>query len=152
MRRSEGIQRRKPRQARAQFTYDSIVAAAVQVLARCGPEAFSANLVAERAGVSIGTLYQYFSDKETILLAAARRELAQDTPLHEALLEALLRTLESLLGAKASRTPPTVGTRRNAGPKGIASQIETVLNWILPLLVIARPLRAVTKRRQLPRP
>ena len=37
--------------------------------------AFTTNAVAERAGVSIGTLYQYFADKNAILLALARQQM-----------------------------------------------------------------------------
>ena len=69
-------QRRRPRQARSRATWEAIVEAASQILERRGPEALNTNAVAERAGVSIGTLYQYFADKRALLIAAARRELA----------------------------------------------------------------------------
>jgi AcrR family transcriptional regulator len=67
--------RRIPRQARAAETVAAIVEAAAQILEGGGLAAFTTNAVAERAGVSIGTLYQYFGDKNAVLLALARQEL-----------------------------------------------------------------------------
>ena len=42
------------------------------------PAALNTNYIAERAGISVGTLYQYFRNKEAILVAMARREIATD--------------------------------------------------------------------------
>ena len=70
------IKRRKPRQARAEETVSAILEAAAQILEKGGLPAFNTNAVAERAGVSIGTLYQYFSDKNAILTTLAQREIA----------------------------------------------------------------------------
>ena len=67
--------RRRPRQARAAETVAAILEAAAQILESGGLAAFTTNAVAERAGVSIGTLYQYFGDKSAVLLALARQEL-----------------------------------------------------------------------------
>ena len=67
--------RRIPRQARAGETVALILEAAAQILEAGGLEAFTTNAVAERAGVSIGTLYQYFADKKAILLALAQQEV-----------------------------------------------------------------------------
>jgi AcrR family transcriptional regulator len=67
--------RRIPRQARASETVTLILEAAAQVLEAGGLDAFTTNSVAERAGVSIGTLYQYFADKKAILLALAQQEV-----------------------------------------------------------------------------
>ncbi len=64
----------KPTQARAAATIDAIVEAAAQVLQKEGEEALTTAKVAERAGVSIGSIYQYFSNKDAILLALIRRE------------------------------------------------------------------------------
>src|SRR5262245_20290377 len=66
--------RRIPQQVRATETAAAILEAAAQVLETGGMAAFTTNAVAERAGVSIGTLYQYFADKNAIALALARRE------------------------------------------------------------------------------
>jgi AcrR family transcriptional regulator len=52
-----------------------ILEATAQILEAGGLPAFTTNAVAERAGVSIGTLYQYFADKNAILLALARQQM-----------------------------------------------------------------------------
>ena len=70
--------RRKPRQARAQDTVEVIFEATARILRRKGRAALNTNYIAECAGISVGTLYQYFPDKESILVAMARRELAAD--------------------------------------------------------------------------
>ena len=67
--------RRIPRQARAEETVSAILEGAAQVLEAGGLAGFTTNAVAERAGVSIGTLYQYFSDKRALLRALAEREI-----------------------------------------------------------------------------
>lgn len=69
------IKRRKPRQARAGETVAAILEATAQILEAGGLAAFTTNAVAERAGVSIGTLYQYFADKNAVLRSLAEREL-----------------------------------------------------------------------------
>lgn len=68
--------RRTPRQVRASETVSTILEGAAQILEAGGLAGFTTNAVAERAGVSIGTLYQYFSDKGAILRALAEREMA----------------------------------------------------------------------------
>src|ERR1700761_5486710 len=67
--------RRIPRQSRAEETVSAILEAAAQILEAGGLAAFTTNAVAERAGVSIGTLYQYFADKQALLRALAEREI-----------------------------------------------------------------------------
>jgi len=71
------VKRRTPRQARAAETVAAILEGAAQVLEAGGLAAFTTNAVAERAGVSIGTLYQYFADKQALLRALAQREMTQ---------------------------------------------------------------------------
>jgi AcrR family transcriptional regulator len=66
--------RKSPMQARAAQTVDAIVEAAIQILQSDGEERLTTNRIAERAGVSIGSLYQYFADKEAIVEAVAERE------------------------------------------------------------------------------
>lgn len=53
----------------------AILEAAAQVLEASGLAGFTTSAVAERAGVSIGTLYQYFADKGSLLRALAEREM-----------------------------------------------------------------------------
>ncbi len=68
--------RRAPRQNRAADTVDVILEATAQLLDRPGSPAFTTNHVAQRAGVSVGTLYRYFSNKQGLLEALVSRELA----------------------------------------------------------------------------
>ena len=56
--------RKRPTQVRARRTVDLILEAAAQILARHGEEGMTTNHIAERAGFSIGTLYQYFPNRE----------------------------------------------------------------------------------------
>jgi len=67
-RRSRSISSRKqPQQARSNELVAAILDAAVQVLAKEGAQRFTTARVAERAGVSVGSLYQYFPNKAAIL-------------------------------------------------------------------------------------
>jgi AcrR family transcriptional regulator len=66
--------RKQPTQLRAVETVACILEAAAQVLEAGGRAGFNTNAVAERAGVSIGSLYQYFPGKDALLIALMRRE------------------------------------------------------------------------------
>jgi len=66
--------RKLPSQQRAIATVEAIVEAAAHILEKGGFEAYSTNAVAERAGVSIGSLYQYFPNKDAITRALIARE------------------------------------------------------------------------------
>ena len=57
---------RRPKQGRARSTVSAILEGAARVLAERGWAGFNTNLVAERAGVSIGSLYEYFPNKQAI--------------------------------------------------------------------------------------
>lgn len=69
--------RKTPRQARARATQDAILEAAAHIIGRGGLAAFNTNAVAERAGVSIGSLYQYFPNKDALMVALIERQQAQ---------------------------------------------------------------------------
>lgn len=69
--------RRRPAQARSQHTVSAILEATALIAAENGEAALSTNAIAERAGVSIGTLYQYFASKEAIVGDLVRRERAR---------------------------------------------------------------------------
>jgi AcrR family transcriptional regulator len=121
--------RRSPRQARSRITVEYLLEAAAQVFEARG-YAGTTNEIAERAGVSIGTLYQYFADKDALLLALAERHLAQarrqllaalqvqgEAPDRVALVRAAIETvvdvnrpnaLHELLYTTAPRTPGLV--------------------------------------------
>ncbi|MFJ2772596.1 TetR/AcrR family transcriptional regulator [Streptomyces sp. NPDC087300] len=67
--------RKEPRQARAELTRERIVAAAAHVFAEHGYAAGTTNRIAERARISIGSLYQYYPNKDAILLELVNRHL-----------------------------------------------------------------------------
>lgn len=66
--------RKRPHQQRSAATVDAILEAAAHILERKGLDALTTNAVAELAGVSIGSLYQYFPGKAAILAELIRRE------------------------------------------------------------------------------
>jgi AcrR family transcriptional regulator len=68
--------RKIPQQSRAEQTVATILEAAARVLESKGMDGLNTNLVAQRAGVSVGTLYQYFPGKDAIIVALSKREHA----------------------------------------------------------------------------
>jgi AcrR family transcriptional regulator len=67
--------RKRPSQARSEATLGAIFEATIQVLLAQGPGRLTTTRVAERAGVSVGTLYQYFPHKSSLLYAVLQRHL-----------------------------------------------------------------------------
>lgn len=67
--------RKTPVQARSAVTVDAILSATIQVLLAEGQERLTTTRVAYRAGVSVGTLYQYFPNKKALLRAVLERHL-----------------------------------------------------------------------------
>jgi len=67
--------RKSARQARSAATVEVILEAAARILEKAGPSGFTTNAIADRAGVSVGSLYQYFPNKDAITRALIRREL-----------------------------------------------------------------------------
>lgn len=91
------VPRKKPRQTRAQVTVDAILDATAHILMRDGYEGLSTNRVAERAGVSIGSLYQYFPGKESLVAELLERYSVQ---IHDMIV--------SMLGTLAAAPPEEV--------------------------------------------
>lgn len=91
--------RKSPRQQRSQQMVESLVEAAGEVLATSGLEHFTTVHVAERAGVSVGSLYQYFANKEALVAAVMER-------MNRELGDTVNRAAPALLGA-----PPHVMIR-----------------------------------------
>ena len=68
--------RKLPAQSRSTATVNAVLEAAARILERRGFEGYTTNAVAERAGVSIGSLYQYFPSKDAVTVALIEREAA----------------------------------------------------------------------------
>lgn len=131
---SSEIQRRSPMQARSRATRDAILEAASQILEREGAAGFNTNAVADRAGVSIGTLYQYFPGKAAILVTVAKHEAEVAEPRlagrHKALLKALAAFLESFRLGGA--TPRANGIARVAKSRRRRGSVIVRLQWAPP--------------------
>jgi AcrR family transcriptional regulator len=69
--------RKSPVQARSTASVDAILQATIQVLLQIGKERLTTTRVAARAGVSVGTLYQYFPNKSALLQAALKSHMTQ---------------------------------------------------------------------------
>jgi AcrR family transcriptional regulator len=67
--------RKSPVQARSAASVDAILEATIQVLLQLGKERLTTTKVALRAGVSVGTLYQYFPNKTALLKAVLQRHI-----------------------------------------------------------------------------
>jgi AcrR family transcriptional regulator len=84
--------RKQPQQARSAELVAAILEAAVQVLAKEGAQRFTTARVAEKAGVSVGSLYQYFPNKAAILFRLQSDEWRQTTDLLRGILEDIQRS------------------------------------------------------------
>ncbi|RDS84917.1 TetR/AcrR family transcriptional regulator [Dyella monticola] len=71
--------RKRPRQARSNATVEAILQAATYILVKDGWARFTTNRIAERAGVNIASLYQYFPNKESIVIELQRRHMEKAT-------------------------------------------------------------------------
>jgi AcrR family transcriptional regulator len=104
--------RKSPVQARSIVTVEAITEATIQVLLRHGPDRFTTTRVAERAGVSVGTLYQYYPNKQALLFAVLENHLERLSTVVEAAcrrargkpLAAMVRdVVEAFVDAKMAR-------------------------------------------------
>ncbi|MEV0474015.1 TetR/AcrR family transcriptional regulator [Streptomyces prunicolor] len=96
------IPRKRPRQQRSQETYDAILEAAAQLFEALGYTGATTNKIADRAGVSIGSLYQYFPNKDALLYALGER--------HVRALAAAMTSAMADLRAAAPRPEETIRT------------------------------------------
>lgn len=79
--------RKSPRQKRAAATFGAIVEAAAHILREKGTRGLTTNAIAVRAGASIGSLYQYFPDKQAIVRALVEREFRRAEDARPALID-----------------------------------------------------------------
>src|SRR5215472_17219003 len=90
--------RRAPKQLRARQTCEAVLDAVVRLLKREGVRAVTTNRIAEAAGVSIGSVYQYFPDKHAIFAALHQRHIDQiDRVVESTLIEHAAAPLTGLI-------------------------------------------------------
>jgi AcrR family transcriptional regulator len=119
--------RKMPIQARSAVTVEAISEATIQVLLSHGAERLTTTRVAERAGVSVRTLYQYYPNKQSLLFAAledhfnrvaSRVEAACETARRKRLAEMIQKTVEAFVDAKMERADISVALYRVATDVG----------------------------------
>lgn len=91
--------RRKPRQVRAELTRERILTAAAHVFAEHGYAAGTTNRIAEHARISIGSLYQYFPNKDAILAELLVRHIERGTWTHADRIDLSDGSLETMVRA-----------------------------------------------------
>ena len=109
--------RKTPVQARAEVTVEAICEATIQVLLSHGAERLTTTRVADRAGVSVGTLYQYYPNKQSLLYAvmeehldrvATAVEAACEQSCHKPLAEMIKQVVEVFVDVKMDRADISV--------------------------------------------
>lgn len=71
------VPRKKPSQGRSRATVDAIIEATSYILTNVGWNGLTTNAIAERAGVNIGSLYQFFPNKEAVVAELQRRHVEE---------------------------------------------------------------------------
>ena len=84
--------RKSPRQRRSAETVEAILGAAAQVFSARGYAGATTNHIAKRAGVSIGSLYQYFPNKDAILVALVQRHVEETAGTLQSTVQAALQS------------------------------------------------------------
>jgi AcrR family transcriptional regulator len=106
---------RQPRQERSRYKVQLILEATTRLLEQGGIEALSTNAIATMAGVSIGTLYQFFPDKAAILDTLAEREVARmSAQVLAALEEPGITSVEARIAAVVEAVAASYGHCENA--------------------------------------
>ena len=127
--------RKTPIQARSTVTVEAISEATIQVLLSHGAERFTTTRVAERAGVSVGTLYQYYPNKQSLLFAvlehhmnnvATRVEAACDSACYKPLAEMIKEMVEAFVDAKMERADISAALYRVAADVGGPALIKRI--------------------------
>lgn len=94
----DGVLRRTPSQKRSRERVETILGCAAEIIAEQGSDALKMSEVAKRAGISIGSLYQYFPDKSAIVRTLSENYFAE---CRKCIAEALepVQTLDELCDA-----------------------------------------------------
>lgn len=118
--------RKAPEQDRSRATVAAIVDAAAHILVKHGYDAFTTNRVAEKAGVSIGSLYQYFPNKDALLSELMRRHLVEiERGVEEMAAHALTAPLPDVIRA---------GILQNVRSHLVEPELHRVLSEEVPML------------------
>ena len=127
--------RKTPVQARAAITVEAICEATIQVLLSYGAERLTTTRVAERAGVSVGTLYQYYRNKRSLLAAvfedhlnrvAVAVESACEQAHHKPLADMIRQMVEAYVTVKMDRADISVALYKVAPDIGGPAVVERV--------------------------
>ncbi|MBD3258643.1 TetR family transcriptional regulator [candidate division GN15 bacterium] len=142
--------RRHPEQARSQETVRAIMEAAADIISREGYARASTNRIAQRAGVSIGSLYQYFPNKQAILVRLLEDHVEDVTthinqligrladaevPIEQTIRDILLAIVDRHAGqprlhrvlAEETPQPPALIKRKRADDQRYAAEVEAAL-------------------------
>jgi AcrR family transcriptional regulator len=145
-------ERKQPQQARAQETVRAILEATVQILDREGLDAATTTRIAEVAGVSIGSLYQYFSHRDAILSALQDREFERTLAFIQRVLadgnldEEPLETVRAVLRGLADLYTASPGLHRVLAIEGLrVAKAEKVHGFDLRVIQVVRHFLAATK-------
>ncbi len=154
--------RRQPAQERSRLTVEAILQAAAQVFERHGYAAGTTNRIADRAGISVGSLYQYFPNKDAVLVALVEQHsqagirrvspllqsLVEDPPPIEGGLRELLDAMVDL-HAQAPRLHRVL-SEECPRPAALRAQFESIYHGAVAAIEIwigARPEVTVRDRR-----
>jgi AcrR family transcriptional regulator len=111
--------RKRASQARSQATVDALIEATARILVRDGFDKASTNRIAEAAGVSVGSLYQYFPGKEALVVAVIERH---NREIMQVVREAL---------AEVAAEPVAPATRRLVAAAVDAHRVDPKLHRVL---------------------
>ncbi len=119
---SAPVVRRKPRQPRAIVTIDAILISVERILDTHGPAGLTTNRVAEIAGVSIGSLYQYYPNKQALIAAVQER-----------VLDELYESVDIVLTSSGERALAEIVELVARGMLDVYSGRRSVYRWLIEL-------------------
>lgn len=150
--------RKQPRQKRSQAMVDDILEATMISIARHGFEATTTRRVAETAGISVGSLYQYFNDKDELFEAVQERltdavlarvvEVVPTLPAHDLResVRILLTSVADLLDEKDGRYLALLREWNQVGMRAGVERIEAKMMEIIGMQAAGRWDREVVRR------
>ena len=143
--------KKRPQQMRSRITVEAVLEAAFQVLTAEGFDGLTTTAVAERAGVSVGTLYQYVPDKAALVGAVVEAYLAREEDALRAALVAgadlplgdlLERLVDAFFGIHAEATDRSAAILTGAERVGWTAGIDALTDRVVALLAPAFAARA----------